>query len=98
MTRLWAVCHVDTSITFASALLDQPEEFQDLVIVHELAHLLIRDHGQYFHTLVRVFVPDGYRISRLVPKTPAEWMQSRGVRETRGVYLVGQLDLGTGPI
>jgi len=86
MTRLWAVCHVDNSITFASALLDQSEEFQDLVIVHELVHLLFRDHGEHFHTLVRVFVPDGYRIARLAPESPAEWMQSRGVRDARGVY------------
>jgi len=49
MTRLWAVCNVDDSITFATALLEQPEEFQDLVIVHELVHLLFRDRGPHSH-------------------------------------------------
>jgi hypothetical protein len=36
MTALWAVCHVDKSVTFLRALLDQSVIFQDLVIVHRV--------------------------------------------------------------
>ncbi len=90
MTRLWAVCNVDDSITFATALLEQPEEFQDLVIVHELVHLLIRDHGTHFHRILRLFVPDCERIARLAPESPAGWKQVKGVQEMRGIYRVNE--------
>lgn len=87
MARLWAVCNVDDSITFATALLDQPEEFQDLVIVHELVHLVIRDHGTHFHRILRLFVPDCERIARLAPGSPAGWKQIKGVQEMRGIFV-----------
>jgi predicted metal-dependent hydrolase len=88
MTRLWAVCNVDDSITFATALLDQPEEFQDLVIAHELVHLLFRDHGTHFRRILRLFVPDCERIARLAPESPAEWKRVKGVEEVHGAYRV----------
>ena len=82
MKRFWAVCNVDNSITFAVALLDQPEEFQDLVIVHELVHLLIRDHGR---TSRRFLESSCRNTSSLV------WHRNRlrigfkgGVRDSRG--------------
>lgn len=70
MTRLWAFCDVDDSITFATALLEQPEGFQDLVIVHELVHLLFRDHGPHFKRILEAFLPDHIQLARLAPESP----------------------------
>jgi predicted metal-dependent hydrolase len=72
MTRLWGVCNCDNSITFATALLDQPLAFQDLVIVHELIHLLIRDHGKYFRQVLELYQPDWRAVTRLAPESPAQ--------------------------
>ena len=35
-----------------------PEEAVDLVVVHELCHLLERGHGPRFHQLMDEFMPD----------------------------------------
>ena len=86
MTRYWAVCNVDDSITFATALLEQPAAFQELVIVHELIHLLVRDHGPYFRMLLRLCLPACEQTARLAPGSPAQWVQRNGVREARGAY------------
>lgn len=88
MTRLWAVCNVDDSITFSTALLEQPDAFQDLVIVHELVHLQIRDHGPHFRAMLAIFLPDHIRIARMAPESPAIWLKGTGVRDERGVYRV----------
>ena len=36
----------------------QPLSFQDYVIVHELLHLRIRNHGKLFKTLLAAYLPD----------------------------------------
>ena len=35
-----------------------PEEAIDYVVVHELAHLVHRNHGPEFHALVAAILPD----------------------------------------
>ena len=71
MTRLWAVCRCDQSITFSTALLDQPLAFQDLVIVHELIHLQIPDHGKFFWLALGLYQPHWRAAGRLAPESPA---------------------------
>lgn len=88
MTRYWAMCNADDSITFSAALLEQPAAFQDLVIVHELVHLLFRDHGPHFRKLLRAFLPDCDRAARLAPDSPEVWYKNRGVRDACAVYSV----------
>jgi predicted metal-dependent hydrolase len=81
MTRLWAVCKPDGSITFAIALLDQPPAFQELVIVHELVHLLIPDHGPHFQRLLVACLPDCRAVARLAPESPALCKTRYGVED-----------------
>src|SRR6266566_2753804 len=53
MTRKWASCSSKGRLTFNSALFSQPYRFQEFVIVHELLHLKIPNHGKLFKSLVR---------------------------------------------
>ena len=53
MTRKWASCSSAGRVTFSRELLDRPAAFQDCVIVHELLHLRIRNHGRLFAATLR---------------------------------------------
>lgn len=60
MTRKWASCSTGGWCTFATDLIDEPGGFQDYVIVHELLHLKVRNHGRVFRSLLSAHVP-GWR-------------------------------------
>src|SRR5215831_17863313 len=60
MARKWASCSSDGRLTFSEDLLRESYEFQDYVIVHELLHLKIPNHGKLFKTLLSAHVP-GWR-------------------------------------
>lgn len=45
------------TITLAIDLDDQNESFQDFVIVHELLHLKVPNHGRLFKALMTTHVP-----------------------------------------
>ena len=57
MKRKWASCAPVRRLYFASELLSEPRGFRDVVIVHELLHLRIRNHGKLFRSLLNSFVP-----------------------------------------
>ena len=48
MTRKWGSCSSSGWVTFSSDLARKRLAFQDYVIVHELLHLRIRNHGKLF--------------------------------------------------
>ncbi len=52
MTRKWASCSSRGRVTFASDLLAQPENVRREVIVHELLHLKVPNHGPLFRALL----------------------------------------------
>lgn len=53
MTRKWASCSSRGRLTFDIDLLRQPRKFRDEVIVHELLHLKVPNHGKLFRSLLR---------------------------------------------
>jgi len=53
MKRKWASCSPRGRVTFDTALLGQPEEFRREVIIHELLHLKVPNHGRLFSALLR---------------------------------------------
>lgn len=57
MTRKWASCSTAGWITLAEDLLSMPRPFQQIVIVHELVHLQIPNHGKLFKSTMNAFVP-----------------------------------------
>jgi predicted metal-dependent hydrolase len=64
MSRKWASCSPAGWCTFAADLLNEPGAFQDYVIVHELLHLKVRNHGRVFRSLLTAHVPGWRRFSR----------------------------------
>lgn len=58
MKRKWASCSSRGRLTFDTALLHQPAEFRREVIVHELLHLKIPNHGRLFKALLKAYLPE----------------------------------------
>lgn len=60
MTRKWGSCSAAGTVTFATALLAEPAEFRTYVIVHELLHLRVPNHGRLFRSYLGAYLP-GYQ-------------------------------------
>ena len=58
MSRKWASCSTRGRVTFANDLLAPPEEFRREVILHELLHLKVPNHGPLFLALLSAHVKD----------------------------------------
>ncbi len=56
MQRKWASCSREGVLSFSQDLLDESRAFGEAVIVHELVHLKIRNHGRLFQSLMRSFL------------------------------------------
>lgn len=58
MTRKWGSCSTAGWVSFANDLLAAPSSFQDYVIVHELLHLKVPNHGKLFKSYLAAHLPD----------------------------------------
>jgi predicted metal-dependent hydrolase len=56
MKRKWASCSSKGNLIFDTDLLRQPAEFRRIVIVHELLHLKVPNHGKLFRSLERAYL------------------------------------------
>ena len=68
MWRKWASCSTRGTVSFSVDLFAQPETFREYVIVHELLHLRIPNHGKLFQTLLRAHLPDYESIHPMIKK------------------------------
>jgi predicted metal-dependent hydrolase len=57
MRRKWASCSTAGTISFSSDLLCESASFREYVVVHELLHLVVPNHGRVFRALLRVYLP-----------------------------------------
>lgn len=58
MTRKWASCSTRGRVSFSRDLVRSPRRFREFVIVHELLHLQVPNHGRLFKSLLTAFLPD----------------------------------------
>jgi predicted metal-dependent hydrolase len=56
MKRKWGSCSTTGRVTFNADLLRQHPEFRQRVIVEELLHLRIPNHGKLFQTLLKAYL------------------------------------------
>lgn len=64
MKRKWASCSTTGWIRFSKDLIKEDLPFREVVIVHELLHLQVPNHGKLFKSLMNVYVPDWQKIAR----------------------------------
>jgi predicted metal-dependent hydrolase len=57
MTRKWASCSATGRICFSTDLLHEAPDFREVVIVHELLHLQVPNHGKLFKSLMNAYLP-----------------------------------------
>ncbi|PZS36625.1 MAG: metal-dependent hydrolase [Pseudonocardiales bacterium] len=55
MAKKWASCSPAGTVSFSRDLLNMDREFGEAVIVHELVHLRVPNHGKLFRSLVSSF-------------------------------------------
>lgn len=51
-------CSARNSLCFSYRLMTYPPEAIDYVVVHELAHILYKDHSRAFYALIGRYLPD----------------------------------------
>jgi len=56
--RRYGSCSSRNSLCFSCFLMQYPEEAIDLVVVHELCHTKVRNHGPDFYALLEQHLPD----------------------------------------
>jgi YgjP-like, metallopeptidase domain len=90
MSRKWASCSPRGWCTFAADLIDEPTAFQDYVIVRELLHLKLRNHGCVFRSLLTAHVPTWRRwcptgLGTSCAARSERYVPRRPVRRERGI-------------
>jgi predicted metal-dependent hydrolase len=63
MKAKWASCSTRGTVTLSLDLLREPKPFREVVIVHELIHLLVPNHGRVFKALMKTYLPEWERTS-----------------------------------
>ncbi|MFQ5604941.1 MAG: M48 family metallopeptidase, partial [bacterium] len=58
MKNKWASCSTNGNLNFSSELLELDKEIADYVIVHELLHFFVPNHGKLWKSLMRVHLGD----------------------------------------
>ena len=63
MRNKWASCSTRKCVSFSEDLLKEHQGFQEYVIVHELLHLRVPNHGKLFRSLMSLYLPDWEELS-----------------------------------
>ncbi len=60
MRHKWGSCSASGTVTLSTSLAGESAAFRDYVIVHELLHLRVRNHGRLMKAYLSMYVP-GWR-------------------------------------
>lgn len=82
MKAKWASCSTTGAISFSSDLLAERRTFGEAVIVHELLHLKVRNHGPVFRSLLRAFLPGHEELSAVSCERSITWRERPAVGRT----------------
>jgi predicted metal-dependent hydrolase len=83
MSRKWASCSTGGNLNFNLELLAIERELGDYVIVHELLHFSVPNHGQLWKMRMRAHLGDYERLAERLPKV-ARSARSVVKRATKG--------------
>ena len=71
MRNKWASCSTAGNLNFNAELLDFDREVGDYVIVHELLHFSVPNHGRLWKSLMRLHLGDYERIEQRLQRSPS---------------------------
>ena len=72
MRNKWASCSSTGNLNFNTELLQLDREFGDYVIVHELLHFSVPNHGKLWKSLMRAHLGDYERLTADFRRQPAK--------------------------
>jgi predicted metal-dependent hydrolase len=64
MRRKWASCSTNGYLNFNAELLEMDSDVWDYVIVHELLHIQIPNHGKLWKSLMRAHLGDWEKVAK----------------------------------
>ena len=64
MTTKWASCSTDGNLNFNSELLDMEKDLGRYVIVHELLHFKVPNHGKLWKSLMSAYLENWEEIDK----------------------------------
>jgi predicted metal-dependent hydrolase len=79
MRRKWASCSTTGTLSFNDELLGLDRELGDYVIVHELLHFSVPNHGRLWKSLMRAHLGDYEQIATKLSK----WTNKASIFERR---------------
>jgi predicted metal-dependent hydrolase len=68
MTNKWASCSTDGNLNFNNELLEIEKELGDYVIVHELLHFYVPNHGKLWKSLMTAYLGDYEKLEEKLKK------------------------------
>ena len=66
--RRFGSCNGKNSICYSFYLMAYPKEAVDYVIVHELSHIVHKNHGPAFYAMIRKYMPDYREREKILKK------------------------------
>ncbi len=72
MRAKWASCSTSGHLNFSDELLGMDRALWDYVIVHELLHFFVPNHGKLWKSLMRLHLGDYERLASRLPKFSPE--------------------------
>ena len=72
MSNKWASCSTNGNLNFNVELLDMDKKIGDYVIVHELLHFRVPNHGKLWKSLMTAYLGDYQKIADKLKKTQEE--------------------------
>ena len=71
----WGSCSAKGNVNFNYQLAFLPDELLDYVVIHELVHLLEKNHTHRFHALVEEYCPTWREAKKLLATMPLDYME-----------------------
>jgi predicted metal-dependent hydrolase len=68
MRRKWASCSTAGTLSFNDELISMPRELGDYVIVHELLHFSVPNHGKLWKSLMRAHLGNWEKLEGRLPR------------------------------
>jgi hypothetical protein len=72
MTNKWASCSTDGNLNFNKELLDIDRDLGEYVIVHELLHFNIPNHGKLWKSMMTAYLGDYEQLESRLKKIAAD--------------------------